>query len=143
MLLAKSYGDVTQSVTEDASPAPAGAALLLDRTVEKVLGFAALPSDWDSYGAEPVAPQAIQAAVDVLNNPCFLHLLPRHNARLAVFPRRDGGLQFDVDGGIYALEATIAATGEAEYTFFDAQNEVAQEFFTLEEAADWHATQTA
>ena len=140
-LAAQPYGDVTEA--QEAGVALTGTALLLDRITDKVRHFAELLPDWDSYGAEPVTLQAVQIGVDVLNDPLFLQLLPRHNARLAAFPRRDGGLQFDVDGGRYALEVIISAAGETEYTFFDSRSDVEQEFFTLTDAADWHFTQAA
>jgi len=140
-LAAKPYGDVTEA--KEANMTSTGTALLLDRITDKVRHFSELPLNWDSYGAEPVAIQAVQTGTDVLNDPLFWQLLPRHNARLAAFPRRDGGLQLEVDGGYYALEVIISAAGETEYAFFNSRNEVEQEFLALTEAADWYATQAA
>lgn len=136
----KSYGQITELVVEP-RPTPSGRALLLlDRAVEKVRSFATLPVDWDSYGAPPVTETAVQQGLVLLRAPELLRLLPAHQVHLAAFPRRDGGLQLDIDGGRLAIEIEVMAEGETVFTFFDADNEVQAEFNSLVEAVTWYTS---
>lgn len=139
----KSYGQISALVVEPRPTSPGRALLLLDRAVEKVRSFATLPMDWDSYGAPPVTGVAVQKGLALLRTPQFLRLLPAHQVRLAAFPRRDGGLQLDIDGGRLAIEIEVTAEGETNYTFFDADNEVRAEFNSLVEAVAWYTSSVA
>ena len=134
----QSYGYAPIAVTTQPGTAPGRLPLQLHRAAKELSSFAALPADWDSYGAPPVSKLAVNQAIALLDNPFFGRLLPRHGVRLAAFPRRDGGVQLDVDGGPYALEVVIAEDGAAEYTFFAHDNIVVAELSSLAEAVDWY-----
>lgn len=85
--------------------------------LEQVDAIAALPEDWDSYGAARIAPTAVQAARALLNE---LASLPRARALLPfhVAPIPTGGIQLEwkrPDGS--ALELWIGGQAEIDAVF--------------------------
>ena len=127
------YG-VPLETQETASGLPPSATFLLEREAKKLESFLALPDDWDSYGAPPVQPAAVQRAVELLQDPTFVQLLSIVNPRVAVFPLRNGGVQLDLNGGKKPLEIEISDSGDTEFAFFSPSNEIVWEGHTLKEA---------
>lgn len=85
--------------------------------LEQVDAIAALPDDWDSYGASRIAPAAVQAVCALLNE---LASLPRTRTLLPfhVAPIPTGGVQLEwkrPDGS--ALELWIGGQAEIDAVF--------------------------
>jgi hypothetical protein len=118
-------------VPELAAESPSNFAFLCEREVTRIRRFAELQPDWDSYGAPVISPLAIQSAIELLQQPAFVQLLPYYRPQLAAFPLRNGGIQFDLNGGKAPLEIEIAPGGEQEYTLFGPDEEVLWEVPTL------------
>ncbi len=110
---------------------PPNFVFLREREVAKIRSFAELRPDWDSYGALVISPLAIQSAIELVEQPAFIQLLPYYTPRLAAFPLRNGGIQLDLNGGKAPLEIEIAPGGEREYTLFGPDEEVLWEVPTL------------
>ena len=118
------------------SESPPNVAFLLEREAAKLRAFADLTPDWDSYGAAAIAPTAISSALELIQQPLFVRLLPYHKPRLAVFPLRNGGVQLDLNGGKAPIEIEVSPTGELEFTLFGPDDEVVWESATLAEAIE-------
>lgn len=85
--------------------------------LEQVNAIAALPDDWDSYGASRIAPAAVHVARALLNE---LASLPRARALLPfhVAPIPTGGIQLEwkrLDGS--ALELWIGGQADIDAVF--------------------------
>lgn len=73
----------------------------------RLYGFAALPSDWDSYGASPIQPLPIRLATALLSA-----LGPMtHGLSAQPVPTSDGGVQLEWHGANGVLEIEIAPDG--------------------------------
>lgn len=93
---------------------------------EQLAEIAQLEPDWDSYGADPIAPQAIALATDLL------HLVDEKLSRVAfdqswpqiVAPRADGGVQ--IEWGTPPVQIAVHAdpSGNLGYLYKDRQGEV-------------------
>lgn len=121
-------------IPELAAESPPNFAFLREREVAKIRSFAALPSNWDSYGAPVISPLAIQSAIELMQQPAFIQLLPYYTPHIAAFPLRNGGIQLDLNGGKAPMEIEIAPGGEREYTLFGSDEEVLWEVPTLAHA---------
>jgi hypothetical protein len=93
---------------------------------EQLDEIAQLEAGWDSYGADPIAPQAIALAADLL------HLVDEKLSRVAfdqswpqiVTPRADGGVQ--IEWGTPPVQIAVHAdpSGNLGYLYKDRQGEV-------------------
>jgi len=61
---------------------------------ERLESFKALAPDWDSYGAKPIDPRAIEVA---------RALVPFIRDGIQVFPMKDGGVLFETDDADIAI----------------------------------------
>ena len=111
-------------VAEPVAESPANFAFLREREVAKIRSFAELPPDWDSYSAPAISALAIQRAIELVQDPAFVQLLPHYRPRLAAFPLHNGGIQLDLNGGKAPLEIEITPEGEREFTLFGPDDEV-------------------
>jgi hypothetical protein len=118
-------------IPELAAESPPNFAFLREREVAKIRSFAELRPDWDSYGAAAISHLAIQSAIELVQKPAFIQLLPYYSPRLAAFPLRNGGIQLDLNGGKAPLEIEIAPSGEREFTLFGPDEEMLWEAPTL------------
>ena len=91
--------------------------------LEELDDIAALEPDWDSYGAEPIAPRAIALATDLL------HLVDERLGRVAfeqsrpqiVAPRPDGGVQIEWGTRPIQIAVHTDPSGNLGYLFKDQQ----------------------
>lgn len=79
-----------------------------------VLSYARLPANWDSYGAAPVSPAAIRAAM------AFLAEVDRHLPRgsfepYTTAPIPDGGIQLEWRGPLGCVEIEVGPGGELSF----------------------------
>ena len=73
-------------------------------TIEEwIRSFAALPPDWDSYGASPIAPDVIERALRLLP---FITAAGLH---VWAVPRSDGGIGFEGVGIHEGIDFTVDA----------------------------------
>ena len=79
--------------------------------------LAALPEDWDSYGASPPTARAISAAHGVLANVAerYVDVADEHALPWATAPLADGGVQFEWRGPGGAIEVEIGPDGALNY----------------------------
>jgi hypothetical protein len=74
--------------------------------VERTAELLALDPNWDSYGAAPVQPRAVESALDLL-----LKVMKDDTPRPAVVPANTGGVQLEWHSAILDLEVEIAVDG--------------------------------
>ena len=87
----------------------------------RVDSFAALKQGWDSYGASPVTPEAIEKAKTLVR------IWGEREPQPSIAPLCDGGISFDWDEDGHWLILDIPATGgEATVDFGIASPEGAQ-----------------
>lgn len=72
--------------------------------VERIKDFRELKQNWDGYGAEPLEPSVIQAALH------FVDLI-RCSPNIEVFPTALGTIQFEWENGIYYVETEVYPDG--------------------------------
>lgn len=72
--------------------------------VERIKGFRELKQNWDGYGAEPLEPSVIQAALH------FVDLIGC-SPNIEVFPTALGTIQFEWENGIYYVETEVYPDG--------------------------------
>ena len=82
-------------------------------TLEVLAELLALPRDWDSYGARPVAQAAVGAAVSLLRD-----VMPAAAPAPQVVPTSAGGVQLEWHLGGIDLEVSVRPSGEA-FVLFD------------------------
>lgn len=85
--------------------------------LQRILAFAALECDWDSYGAEPISHDAIEGAQLLLSAVASQaeYKLGRGVKPYAVAPLADGGVQIEWRGAEYAIEVEISPDGRYGY----------------------------
>lgn len=79
---------------------------ITDDLLSRLDEFAAIESDWDSYGADPISPAAVTLAR------AFLVALGARFAPDNVAPIADGGIQMEWRGAGRNMQIEITATGE-------------------------------
>ena len=72
--------------------------------VERIKSFRELKQNWDVYGAEPLKPSAIVAALH------FVDLIGC-SPNIEVFPTALGTIQFEWENGIYYVETEVHPDG--------------------------------
>ena len=79
--------------------------------------LAALPEDWDSYGARPPTALAISLAHGILANVAerYADVADEHALPWATAPLADGGVQFEWRGPGGAIEVEIGPDGALNY----------------------------
>ena len=90
-------------------------------TIERLAEFAALSSNWDSYGGLPASPRAVSAATEllVLLADYLPDLDPERLVPFAVAPIADGGVQLEWRRQRHDLEVEIAPGGELGYLLIE------------------------
>ena len=93
----------------------------LASTTRRLGELAALPDDWDSYGASPISPGSIQAAEDLLRTLDAqtgwrpgTTMAPSHIA-----PLPSGGVQLEWAGPAMDIEVEVSAQGRLAYLLID------------------------
>lgn len=110
-------------------PFPGGEAVVLgdppawlESVLRRSLDLLQLPPDWDGYGADPLDPSTVSAAMTILAGTL------RNDAPVpSVVPTNRGGLQFEWHCGGIDLEVEIVASGKVVVAFEDASGEVVHE----------------
>lgn len=110
---------------------------------EKILEFADLESDWDSYGAQPISLKAVQKAIKLISNIAdqFYNTKGEKIRPFDIAPRSDGGVQFEWRSAKGSLEVEIRLSqgygyllilgqGEAR-TFEEGDNATTSDILTL------------
>lgn len=72
--------------------------------VERIKSFRELKQNWDGYGAEPLEPSVIVAALH------FVDLIGC-SPNIEVFPTALGTIQFEWENGIYHVETEVHPDG--------------------------------
>ena len=72
--------------------------------VERIKSFRELKQNWDGYGAEPLDPSVIVAALH------FVDLIGC-SPNIEVFPTALGTIQFEWENGIYYVETEVHPDG--------------------------------
>lgn len=90
---------------------------------DTINGFSNLKSNWDSYGADKISKNAIDAAIETLNHLNSKGLLSS-DINVNVFPMRDGGIQFEFDGESICAELEINQQGELTFILFDDESNI-------------------
>ena len=72
--------------------------------VERIKSFRELKQNWDGYGAEPLEPSVIVAALH------FVDLIGC-SPNIKVFPTALGTIQFEWENGIYYIETEVHPDG--------------------------------
>lgn len=72
--------------------------------VERIKSFRELKQNWDGYGAEPLKPSVIVAALH------FVDLIGC-SPNIEVFPAALGTIQFEWENGIYYVETEVHPDG--------------------------------
>ena len=85
---------------------------------DTIKGFSNLKPNWDSYNADPISENSINAAIETLN---YLYSKGQlsNNLTVNVFPMRNGGIQFEFDGENICAELEISTSGEHTIIIFD------------------------
>jgi hypothetical protein len=81
-------------------------------------GFLNLQQNWDSYNANPISQNAIEGALEVLNQLKRSDIFSK-GVEISVFPMRDGGIQFEFDANNLCAELEINIDGEMFYILYD------------------------
>ena len=96
------------------------------RVRSRIRSLAERPADWDSYGAGPVSLTSIEIACRILDNaiddhPGLQYHLPSEPAVTAApgLPYSNVQLEWESDGGWYALDVEIREDGTLEYGLAD------------------------
>lgn len=89
----------------------------LQPVLNRLEGFASLPADWDSYGAEPISPHAIYLARRFMHAVAeqFSDLARERVRPYAVAPLVDGGVQIEWRGPGGDIEVEIGPDGALGY----------------------------
>jgi hypothetical protein len=103
--------------------------------VQRLLTFAALGRDWDSYGAEPISNDAIEGAQLLLSAVASQaeYKLGRRVKPFAVAPLADGGVQLEWRGVEYTIEVEVTPDGRCGYLVVAGESD---ELTSVEEAED-------
>jgi hypothetical protein len=85
---------------------------------DTINGFSNLKPNWDSYNADPISENSINAAIETLN---YLYSKGQlsNNLTISIFPMRNGGVQFEFDGVNICAELEISTTGERTFIIYD------------------------
>jgi len=105
------------------------------RVFTSIRELANLPSNWDSYGSQPLAASAVRRSFNLLPL-----VLSDTSPAPSVIPTRDGGVQFEWHRGGIDIEVKIPPSGSASYLIADAGTGVEQE---SEESLDLPAIREA
>jgi hypothetical protein len=84
----------------------------LETALDRLLELAALPADWDSYGATSVTPAARKAAAATLLT-AWQGGLVTASGGPEIFPVPTGGIQFEWSGNRGEIEIEISPDGIA------------------------------
>lgn len=76
----------------------------LIEVISKIVGFARLPDNWDTYGAHPIDPQLIAAALQFL-----IHGIPNAAPLPSAVPTTAGGIQLEWHCNGVDLEITFCS----------------------------------
>jgi hypothetical protein len=89
----------------------------LQPALERLAEFATLENDWDSYGAVPITPAAIDVARELAAEIISRHALSLRPAGYTfdVVPLPNGGVQLEWDIGSRHLEIAVDPVGELSY----------------------------
>ncbi len=87
----------------------------LTPTAETLVALLGLPSGWDSYGAQAIAPSHVDAALQVL-----LRIMRRDSPTPAVVPTNRGGVQLEWHTSGIDLEIETLSTQRLLVSFQDA-----------------------
>lgn len=91
----------------------------LQPALERLEEFKTLREDWDSYGAVPISPKAIDIARELAAEIVSKHALSIRPAGYSfdVVPTPDGGVQLEWDVDAQHLEIAIRSQGTLSYLF--------------------------
>lgn len=105
--------------------------------LEQLHEIAALEPDWDSYGADSIAPRAIALATDLLRlvDERLSRVAFEQSRPLVVAPRPDGGIQ--IEWGTYPIQIAVhtGPSGNLGYLFKDQQAGVTR--YEEKQSASW------
>ena len=91
--------------------------------IENINKFSELQPNWDSYNAVIISKNAIETAMETLNN-LYSNGLLSNDTNINVFPMRDGGIQFEFDGDYICAELEINQSGELLFLLFDENGDI-------------------
>lgn len=94
-----------------------GLGLLIPKLAAQLDSFRALAADWDTYGALPIEPGALERARQLLEA-LSLQLVYAPAVSVHVFPMRDGGVQVELDRDAASMEIEVHPDGTEDYLLF-------------------------
>jgi hypothetical protein len=104
---------------------------------EQLNEMSELEPDWDSYGADPIAPRAIALATDLLrlvderlSGVAFEQSRPQ-----IVAPRADGGVQIEWGTSPFLIAVHADPSGNLGYLYKDRQGEITR--YEEKQSASW------
>jgi len=86
----------------------------LAQTEEEIQAFLRLPENWNSYGARPIAPHTLRAAMELLND-----IVRSDTPRPIAIPTAGGGVQFEWHTRGIDLEIEIDAAEQVGVFYAD------------------------
>lgn len=126
----------SENITKSSGPVPSKVqGIKYFHYADTINGFSSLQHNWDSYNADVISKNAIDAAIETLN-----HLNSKgqltNGFTVNVFPMRDGGIQFEFDGENICAELEINHNGELTFILFDNNGNIEQEPLKLFELTE-------
>ena len=94
----------------------------LQPTIRQIANLCNLPPNWDSYGARPVDPSCVVAAINLL-----LRSMNAHTPLPTVVPLNRGGVQFEWHCNDVDLEFAISTPSRLRVAFEDLRTEESKE----------------
>lgn len=85
--------------------------------------FSELQPNWDTYNAVIISKNAIETAIETLNN-LYSNGLLSNDTNINVFPMRDGGIQFEFDSNYICAELEINQSGELSFLLFNENGDI-------------------
>jgi len=103
----------TSSTRAAPSITPSTDSLSWEEAASRLLEYADLPSNWDEYDSDPIAPDAIKKAYEILYalRSTFVQHIGDSYLPSNLVPLRNGGLQFEWYRGDSYLEIEVDSSG--------------------------------